>query len=279
MTGRMWLLLSLLIALLATVAGRARADAPRIYLPLLASAGLDCGTGAAYASSPAFQVELDDPPRPADLHADKNPALRGHEPHGDPGVYAGPMDYGQDDPTGPPQLAGLFAPARSPFPFPELMTGHHWQWAPSPDPGSRAGPIGDWGGVTLAGVPATPGERVRVPDSGYTIGGGYEVLVLYAAPGAITLSYTRDDSVAGGYALHIEGICVDPALLALYEALDGGARYAACGGNGCASYDLPALAAGQPVGRATGDAVIVAVRDRGAFMDPRSCEWWQAYCP
>ncbi len=279
MTGRIWLLLAFLGALLAAGGGRARADAPRIYLPLLASAGLDCDTGATYAGSPAFQVELDNPPRPADLHADKNPALRGHAPHENPGVYAGPMDYGQDDPVGPPQLAGLFAPPRNPFPFLEVMTGHHWQWAPSPAPGSRGGPIGDWDGVTVAGVPAVPGEIVRAPSSGYDIGGGYEVLVLYAAPDAITLSYTRDDSIANGYALHIEGVCVDPALLALYDALDGGARYVYCGGNGCASYALPALAAGQPIGRAAGDAVIVAVRDRGAFMDPRSCEWWAAYCP
>ena len=45
----------------------------------------------------------------------------------------------------------------------------------------------------------------------------YEVLVLYAAEDRITLKYTRNDNVISGYTLHLEQVCVDPVLLALYS--------------------------------------------------------------
>jgi hypothetical protein len=111
----------------------------------------------------------------------------------------------------------------------------------------------------------TPGETIHVPDSGYSIGGGYEVLVLYATSDRITLKYTPDDHVIGGYTLHMENICVEPRLLALYQSWnDAGRDY------------LPALRAGQAFGRARGDEIGVVIRDRGAFMDPRSRkDWWQ----
>jgi hypothetical protein len=111
----------------------------------------------------------------------------------------------------------------------------------------------------------TSGETIHVPYSGYTIGGGYEVLVLYATSNRITLKYTREDHVIWGYTLHVENICVEPRLLALYQSLNDAGR-----------GHLPALRAGQAFGHALGNEIWVVIRDNGAFMDPRSRkDWWQ----
>lgn len=119
--------------------------------------------------------------------------------------------------------------------------------------------------MTLAELATAPGELIRVPNSGYTIGGGYEVLVLYATPERITLKYTRNDNVVHGFTLHLEGVCIDRHLLALYQASNAAGR-----GN------LPALRAGQAVGRAEDDTIGVAIRDSGTFLDPRSRkDWWR----
>ena len=105
-----------------------------------------------------------------------------------------------------------------------------------------------------------------MPQRGVTIGAdGYEALVLYASTERITLKYTREDNVIAGYTIHIEGICVEPNLLALYQSWNDKGR-----------GHLPALMAGQGVGRADGNEIQVAIRDCGSFMDPRSRkDWWQ----
>jgi hypothetical protein len=116
----------------------------------------------------------------------------------------------------------------------------------------------------MVDMPALSGETLHVPDSGYGIGSGYEVLVLYASESRITLKYTRDDNVLYGYTLHLEGICVEPNLLALYRARDAAGR-----------DSLPALRPRQAFGRAASGEVGVVIRDTGAFMDPRSRnDWW-----
>jgi len=99
--------------------------------------------------------------------------------------------------------------------------------------------------------------------------------VLFADADTVALRYTREDSSGSpGYTLHIDGICTDPALLALYNTLDApdGPRYQYPN----PSYDLPNLYAGQPFGTARQAEIVVAISDTGAFMDTRSCnEWWQ----
>ncbi len=92
-------------------------------------------------------------------------------------------------------------------------------------------------------------------------------LVLYASERRLTLKYTREDNVIHGYTIHIEDICVEPRLLALYRACNDDGR-----------QDLPALRGGQGVGRVRGTEVGVAIRDCGSFMDPRSRkDWWQDF--
>jgi hypothetical protein len=90
-------------------------------------------------------------------------------------------------------------------------------------------------------------------------------LVLYAGQERLTLKYTGEDNVVAGYTLHIEGICVEPNLLALYEDMDAAGR-----------SRLPALRTGQAFGRTYGDEVGIAIRDAGRFMDPRvRKDWWR----
>jgi hypothetical protein len=126
----------------------------------------------------------------------------------------------------------------------------------------------------------TPGEALRVPTSGYDIGGDMEVIVLYADEDTVALRYTREDSSgSAGYTVHVDNICTDPNLLALYSALDApdGPRYVYKPPNQRPyAYNLPNLAAGQLIGTARDSEVVVAVVDTGGFQDPRSCNgWWQ----
>lgn len=249
------------------------------FLPvILSSSACTSNTGQVYSQGFALQYELDNPVRPAWNHPDKNIELRSYTPNNDPTLVRELIDYGSDDPTQPPQFATLFNPYKVP-----ALTGfyriHDWIWAPSPNPGTQ-GPPAPWPPVTVMGLATTPGELIHVPLSGYDIGGGMEVIVLFADADSVTLRYTREDSAGSpGYAVHIDNICTDVNLLALYNALDApnGPRYVyVAPPDRPYSYDLPQLPAGQPVGTARGAEVRIAIVDTGTFMDPRSCnEWWQ----
>ena len=248
---------------------------PQVYLPLVVTPPeFLCPTSSSnqYVGGLVYQYDTDNPVRPADAHADKNIALRGYQPNLNIAIRRGLVDYGSGDPTQPPQLATLFAPYRVPA-FAEIHQINHWQWAPSPTPGTRGTPIQDYPATAVA-LTVSAGEPLHAPLSGYDIGGGMEVIVLFADEDTITLHYTREDSAANGYTIHIDQICTDPNLLSLYDSLDSenGPRYQYPN----ASYDLPTLATGQILGTAGEQEVMVAIVDTGAFQDPRSCnEWWQ----
>jgi hypothetical protein len=203
-----------------------------------------------------FPINSEPTTPPAEQHADLNLAMRGYAPIG---AHKGLVDYsGGTDPNAP-QLPGLFADGRTPT-FSTVYQVYGWDWERK----HRGEPVTN-PEVTMAGLAMTPGETVHVPHSGYTIGGGYTVLVLYATPERITLKYTPDDHVIWGYTLHVENIHVEPRLLALYQSCNEAGR-----------GRLPALRAGQAFGRARGNEIGVVIRDRGAFMDPRSRkDWWQ----
>jgi hypothetical protein len=272
-------------------AGEAEADTPlppitaRTFLPLVQKPAptpppfaCPASSTVSYASGPAFQYDLDNPVRPAQAHADKNLALRGYEPNADAGLRRELVDYGTDDPTQPPQLATLFKPPRVP-PLSGFYRMHDWDWLPSPEAGTRGAPLMSWPATAL-GLQVTPGEALYVPSSAFDIGQGYEVIVLYADERRIALRYAREDSAgARGYTVHLDGLCTDPNLLALYNGLDAaaGPRYVYRPPNQRPySYPLPVLSAGKPLGLARTAEVVVAVVDTGAYMDPRSCnEWWQ----
>ncbi len=206
-----------------------------------------------YGARPIAYPELD---RPAAVHADKNLALRGYERTSG---TLGLVDYsGLTDPRAP-QLRYLFAEQR-PAQFSAVYQVHQWDWGCN----CRA-PVITNPPVTLAGLVTRPGEPVYTPRSGYDIGAGYTALVLYATEERITLKYTAEDNVVHGYTLHLESVCVDPALLALYRRLDAEGR-----------HSLPALHGGEPIGRARTSELAVVIRDAGTFLDPRSRkDWWQ----
>jgi hypothetical protein len=121
--------------------------------------------------------------------------------------------------------------------------------------------------VTMIGFQVNTDELVRVPASGYDIGGGFEVRVLYAASNRITFVYTTRDDVVQGYTIQVESVCVDPNLVSLYNQLNAAGR-----------NNMPALSALQPFGTAISPTLMVTIRDTGAYMDPRyKIDWWQGY--
>jgi len=232
---------------------------PRAWLPI-ARRSFACQPipDANYSSTQAGGYPSGDPP-PA-LHPDLNLSMRGWEANGS--AFHGLVDYGGGTDDKAPRLIDLFADRRAPT-FATVYRVYDWNWASN----TRGALLSQYD-VTLAGLAAMPGETVHVPASGYDIGGEggakYEVLVLYADEDSLTLKYTREDNVIVGYTLHLEGLCVEPSLLALYQANDAAGRSV-----------LPGLFERQALGRARGGEIQVAIRDNGAFMDPRSRkDWW-----
>jgi hypothetical protein len=234
-----------------------------------------------YSAGEAYQFDRDDPVRPAETHADKNLEMRSYTLNTDPGLLRDLIDAGFGDDPMPPQLATLFRPYRVPA-VSDLYQVHQWAWEDSPDPGSRAEPI-DNPPVTALGMRTTPGEVLQVPVSGYNIGGlpeTMEVLILYADADTIALRYTREDSSgSAGYTIHVDNLCVDPNLLALYESLDDpdGPRYVYVPlDQRPYHYDLPNLPEGHPIGVARDEEIVVSIVDSGTFMEPRLChDWWE----
>lgn len=224
-----------------------------------ASSGCPGASANQYTTIPVAGGWLE---HPAEQHADLNLGVRGYQPVSAEPVLVeknGPVD---DD---PPQLAGLFASAPMPQ-FGQAYQVYDWDWGCA-EHGCRAAPV-EQPAVTLIALYAPPGETVRIPRRGQQIfEGGFKALVLYAEATRITLGYTRDDSVAGGYVVQIEHVCVDPNLLAVYQN-------SAVSGRG----SLPALREEEALGVVDGGELLIAVRDRGAYLDPRSrLDWWHGY--
>lgn len=258
-----WTLLGLLLLGrgVSTVLGESSAEGPlshKYALPIL-RAPFVCQPilGVQYQTIPIDSLPTNPP---AAEHPDLNLALRGYRLAPD-NLYKGFVNYGGDADNAP-RLSDLFADHRAPV-FANLYQVYDWD--------------GDYPGafwpltepeVTLAGLASTPGETLHTPGmfAPHEIyGGGYQAMVLYATEQRLTLKYTREDNVVQGYTIHLEGICVEPSLLALYQQSDASGR-----------GHLPGLKAGQPLGRAREGEVKLAIRDVGSFMDPRSHkDWWR----
>lgn len=231
-----------------------------VYLPMVRQDASPCPTTSTrtYTTIPVSPPVTD---RPAAEHADLNLALRGAESVSAPLAL---VNYGGAVDPDAPQLAGIFADGRTPA-LVSTWQVHDWDWACGTAAGCRS-PIMTWPPVTLLGMRTTPGEPLSIPSREPEIyQGAYKVLVLYAEEQRLTLKYTREDNVVYGYTVHLEALCVDPNLLAIYRQANAQGR----------GY-LPALRNGQVVGVALDSQVRVAVRDGGTFMDPRSRkDWWQ----
>ncbi len=196
---------------------------------------------------------------------DLNLAVRGYVPSP---AALGLINLDGDTDDDAPQLAYLFRPSR----VPQFAAAHRvndWNWAcPTTPPGlgCRGEPLTKWD-ATLVSMATTPGETIHLPARRADILNGiYSAMVLYADSDRLTITYTRQDTPAPGYVLHITDFCVDPNLLALYRQLDAAGRTM-----------LPGLRRDAVIGTAQTGVMRVAVRDTGEFMDPRSAkDWWQA---
>lgn len=171
---------------------------------------------------------------------------------------------GPTDPVTPPQLTTLLDGATHPAVV-SLAQVYDWDWSNN----QRGAPLTannstNWG-ATLIGLSTIGGQAVQVPYSGYDIGDGYQVIVLFATASSLTLHYSFHDTAADGYVIHLENFSVSQEILDLYNQGHQGGR-----------KELPALAGWQTIGQATGGQLLVAIRDTGTFMDPRSAkDWWQ----
>jgi hypothetical protein len=197
---------------------------------------------------------------PDSLHGDLNLALRGYVPAE---AALSLVDINGPSDGDSPQLDAVLGRLAS---FGRAYRARDWNWACG-DLGCRGEELGNVE-VSLLALQSSPGEPVFVPSRGAEIyGGGFVALVLYADPSRLTVVYTREDSVANGYAVHLEEFCVDPNLLGLYQSNNAAGR-----------GSLPAVRNGEAVGTAHYHQVVVGVRDRGAFTDPRSRkDWWHGY--
>jgi hypothetical protein len=239
--------------------------APTVTPIPVASSSCPAASSAAFALTgivgPAYKDN-----RLTDANADLRLSLLGFAP-----AYAVSeftlVDYnGATDPDAP-RLDGLFSPNRIPS-ISAVYQRYDWRWDESAEPpyGSRGNVNADWA-VSVVGFALSPGEGVYLPERGADIG-GFTAMVLFAAEQELTLAYFRQDSVTDGYVVHLMNLCVDPNLVALYRAQTAGGKRA--------TSNLPALRNDQQIGVAGAGPLIVAVRDRGVFLDPRSRkDWWQ----
>ncbi|HXF63099.1 MAG TPA: hypothetical protein VNK95_15850 [Caldilineaceae bacterium] len=239
-----------------------------LYLPAIqrvspsaaSPSGCPAESSNQYAATPILGSPRRSPP-PPEQDPDLNLTLRGFVATS---ALLGLVNINGDTDPDAPQLAGLFSPRRAPV-FTAAYQVHDWNWS-CPNGGCRGEPLRH-PEVTLVGLAARPGEPVYPPSRRAPIWGNAIAQVLFAEETRLTLAYTRDDSPAYGYVIHLENVCVDPNLLALYRSLHQAGR-----------TSLPALRAGDPIGSARSDVIQVAVRDTGSFMDPRSRkDWWVGY--
>ncbi|MHB1357933.1 MAG: hypothetical protein ACYCZF_18335, partial [Anaerolineae bacterium] len=206
--------------------------------------------------------------RPDYAHADLNLEMRGWVQVNE---YLGLWDYSGDTHEHAPRLAELFLPNRVPT-FLTAYRVYDWQWEDLPKTGYPTYPILRIDAfVSLVRMQTATDEIIYLPGRVgpiYEHGGRtYYAQVLYATSDQITLKYTREGNVKYGYTVHIENIWVDPELVAVYVTC-----------NLLGRHDLPALTHNQPFGRAKAGGILVAIRDNGTFMDPRSRkDWWPGY--
>lgn len=198
---------------------------------------------------------------PDQLHGDLNLGLRGYVPTS---VAPGLVDIPGPTDSDPPQLSAVM-PDNAAIALARSYRVHNWNWGCG-EHGCQGGELGGVE-VSMVGIAATPGMQVSIPSRRAQIyGGGYVALIVFADTTRLTLVYTREDSVANGYAVHLEHVCVDPALLSAYRAANQSGR-----------STLPGVRSGEVIGVASGEEIAVAVRDRGRFADPRSRkDWWQS---
>ena len=225
---------------------------PPTQTPIAPTASYQCPN----TSNNTYQALSVNPPKTANpqAHPDINLHIRGYQITN---AAKSLIELTGATDTKAPQLTTLLEGNRSPT-ISNTYQVYDWHWSNN----SKGGLIRTWD-VTMVGLSSSPGQTIKLPNSGYDIGGG-QALVLFAEYNTLTLKYTREDNVVSGYTIHLDEICVDPNLLVYYQRLDNQGR-----------NSLPALKGGETIGKAKSAEVKVAIRDSGNFMDPRSRkDWW-----
>ena len=189
-------------------------------------------------------------PRPAAEHGDLNLHLRDIQPIDVALELVDIPNAGID--SNAPQLSPIFDPK-----FKAAYTVHNWDWGCN----CKTDLLRE-DQLVLVGIETTPGEPVFIPRKEQELYQGmFYAVVLYASEDSLTFAYSRDGTVAHAYAVHYQGLRTDPNLLDIYRS--------------SRSNQLPGLTLDTPVGTAT-DELIVAIRDKGTFMDARSQrDWWK----
>jgi len=240
--------------------------------------GTACGTieGASFNTITVSQIPDKPPVTNVAGNPDYNISMRGWEVVADARKEIYDMGVSTDPDDLAPQLYGLFLDNRIPQ-VSQTYQMYDWAWGEDGALGSR-GDLYHSPEVTLLGATTTPGEEIKMPSSGYSIGENYEAMVLYADEDSITLTIKADDAiyeviqhdvgdptVLAGYVIHVEDICTEPRLLDLYNTSNLAGR-----------SSLPALVEGQSFGRAKGTELKFSIRDTGSFMEPRNTQnWWR----
>ncbi|MBU0570152.1 hypothetical protein KKB40_05260, partial [Patescibacteria group bacterium] len=162
-------------------------------------------------------------------HPDINLDVRGCEPIDNPSLayidYFHPAGSPLLDPDAP-QLNTLLEGNARPA-ITSLCQVNNWDW----ETNTRSTPIEPPDDLptdnfaTLVGFSTQDGQGIYVPVSGYNIGGGYAVTVLYATSTSMTLKYTTEDDMVYGYGLHLENFSVDQEILDEYIRLNAEGRY------------------------------------------------------
>ncbi len=158
---------------------------------------------------------------------------------------------GDTDPAAP-NFRGVLEPD-----FVAEYTLKNWDWG--------CNCASDWiNSIAMMGVKVTPGQDIFIPRVPFEIyQGRFRATVLYASEDSVTISYTRDGSVANGYSVHYVGLNTDPNLVAQFNTI------------GIEEMQAPGLDFETPVGTAASSELKVVIRDRGKFMDLRSeKDWW-----
>jgi hypothetical protein len=239
----------------------------RLFLPLVSSSPtapaqspvVDC-PATSTRSYDLIPIEPPSTDRSAEIHGDLNLALRGYVATN---ALLKIIDVDGPADDNAPQFSSIFGDARTPQ-FTSAYRVYDWDWGCGGD-GCRSAQLTPRE-VSLLGLGISPGEAVSIPSRGPRIyAGEYKVLVLYATEDRVTLGYTRRDSVAPGYTVHMEKLCTDPNLVALYRQANANGR-----------VSLPALRNGEVLGTARAGEILVSIRDKGTFMEPRSRkDWWK----
>jgi hypothetical protein len=140
------------------------------------------------------------------------------------------------------------------------------------------------GNAPVLAIPTEIEANVKVPTTEYDIGGGYEAMVVFAESDRVTLHIGRHEyfvgskenncnggRCSGGYWIYVKGICVDQKILDAYNNVKRIQEQANADKN---PIQLPMVKPGHTLGKATGNSVIVGVRDNGPFISTSKPEYW-----